>query len=178
MPETAYNYMMERATLAKPVVIIINGSGRTGKDTFCEYFSKFIPADVVSSVTLVKKAFKILVGEDVPKDEAMRKFLSDMKLAWTAYNDGPTKYMINKVKSCTRPVIFLHIREPEEIDKIKTELQLMGYNVTTLLMRNKNVNKIESNMADLNVENYEYDTIINNETYINCYSYHKYSRRI
>ena len=150
--------------MKKQVVVIINGSGGVGKDTFCDYVKKIVPTDVFSTVSRVKLAVQVLIGRKVEKDEKFRRFLSDIKLAWTRYNDGPTKYILNKVKNSKKQIIFLHIREPEEIDKTKNSLINLGYNCITLLITNKNVKSIKSNMADANVENYNYDDIITNDS--------------
>ena len=70
-------------------IIIINGSGRCGKDTFVEYVKKVSNDRVylISTVDKVKEIAKTM-GWDGNKDEKSRKFLSDIKLAWTNYNNG------------------------------------------------------------------------------------------
>ena len=50
-------------------VIIINGTGGSGKDTFVEYCSEFAKVTNISSVDKVKEAAKILVGWNGEKDE-------------------------------------------------------------------------------------------------------------
>jgi tRNA U38,U39,U40 pseudouridine synthase TruA len=55
-------------------------------------------------------------------------------------------------------ILFIHIREPEFIDRIKKV-----FNAKTLLVKNKNVPKIQSNDADANVDKYSYDYVINND---------------
>jgi hypothetical protein len=54
--------------------------------------------------------------------------------------------------------MFIHVREPEEIERFKKD-----FNCHTLLIKNKNIAQIISNMADSNVEKYEYDFNINND---------------
>ena len=54
--------------------------------------------------------------------------------------------------------MFVHIREPEEIQKAK---ELLG--AKTLLVKNPNVELIKSNDADGRVEEYEYDYTIYND---------------
>ena len=49
-------------------IIIINGSGGVGKDTFVEYCSEFTNVKNISSVDKVKEAAKILVGWNGEKD--------------------------------------------------------------------------------------------------------------
>ena len=57
-------------------------------------------------------------------------------------------------------ILFLHIREPEEIAKAVNEFK--EYDVKTILVKRDSVKHITSNMADENVYNYEYDIVIDN----------------
>lgn len=102
------------------------------------------------------------MGWDGGKTEEDRKFLSDLKILWTNYNDTPFKTMvatINTFKKHTEyKVLFLMIREPEEIQRMVDYCK-----AKTLLIKSNRVSPIKSNMADANVNNYEYDyTVYNN----------------
>lgn len=162
-------------------VFIINGSGGVGKDTFIEMIPTFEFIDKnenstvwfknleirnYSSVSKVKEIAKI-IGWNGEKTERDRKFLSDLKLLTTEYNDMP----LNDMKKYTRSfmnsadinrILFLHIREPEEIAKAVNEFK--EYNVKTILVRRDSIKHITSNMADENVYNYNYDIVINNNS--------------
>lgn len=153
-------------------IVIINGSAETGKDKFVKIFKdKFENLRIknISSVDKVKSIAEIAFGWNGKKDDKSRKMLSDMKRVWSEFNDGPTKYIFEKIDIDTRYCIeknkklenniyFLHIREPEEIDKVKNKYEK---NCITLLIR-KNTEFIPSNYSDENVENYKYDYIIEN----------------
>lgn len=165
----------------KKQVFIINGSGGTGKDTFVELvhdsdnFYRLIAGKYIkrvkvynySSVTKVKKIAK-LIGWNGEKTEKDRKFLSDLKLLTSEYNDMPLEDMksyANKVFNsdfdrCDIKILFLHIREPEEISKAVNEFK--KYNAKTILVKRDSIKHITSNMADGNVYNYDYDIVINN----------------
>ena len=54
--------------------------------------------------------------------------------------------------------MLIDIREPEEIARAVKE-----FGAETILIRNPNVEKVKSNHADANVENYNYDYIIEND---------------
>lgn len=147
-------------------VIIINGSGGAGKDTFCDYVSRYsgYGTYTISSVDKVKEIARI-IGWDGSKTEKDRKFLSDLKLLTTEYNDMPLKYIKEKIEyfknNSSLEIMFIHIREPKEIDKLKREYQ--DENIKTLLITNKNVPNITSNNADAGVFDYSYDYIIRND---------------
>lgn len=142
-------------------VIIINGTGGSGKDTFVEFCSEFAKVTNISSVDKVKEAAKILVGWNGEKDEKSRKLLVDLKQLSIKYNDYPTKYIqeqYKEFKTSNAEYLFIHIREIEEIEKIKKLL-----NAKTLLIRNPRVALITSNNSDGNVYKYEYDCTIEND---------------
>ena len=145
-------------------IIITNGSGTSGKDSFAECINEIIPSFVYkySSIDLVKRASEIL-GWNGGKTEKDRKFLSDMKVLATQYNDSP----FNDIKAIVKDfnenkidteILMIDIREPEEIARAVKE-----FNAISVLIKRNNIKKITSNMADANVENYNYDYIINND---------------
>jgi len=145
-------------------IIVINGAGASGKDEVFEITKKLIDGKYVvvniSSVTAVKlKAMSF--GWNGKKDDKSRRLLSDLKDAWTRYNDGPfkdIKQYIQHFHTSKNFLIFVHIRECEEIKKI---IDYYGNLVVTLLIRRPNTEKF-NNHADSDVENYPYDYIIEN----------------
>ena len=150
-------------------VFIINGSGGVGKDTFVELVStelnnslkKFHTVVNFSSVDKVKEIARE-IGWEGGKSEKDRKFLSDLKLLSGEYCDMPFESMRNKViefhKNMDSLLLFLHIREPEEILRASKE-----FNAKTDLITRNSVKHITSNMADENVFNYDYDFVIKND---------------
>jgi len=142
-------------------IIIINGSGGAGKDSFVNYCGEFKKVLNISTVDKVKEAAKILVGWDGTKDDASRKLLVDLKRLSIEYNDAPTKYILSKAeefKNSNDEIMMIHIRESEEIDKAKNLL-----NAKTLLVTNPNVPIITTNDSDAKVNEYNYDYIIIND---------------
>lgn len=140
-------------------VFIINGSGGVGKDTFCEYVGHYAKVKVISSIDLVKD-YASKMGWNGSKTPRDRKFLSDLKDLLTKYNDYPFRDICQKVlwfKEDDNEFLFIHIREPEEIDRAKRE-----FNAHTILMVNDNVKGIYSNHADTRVLEYNYDIVIDN----------------
>ena len=146
-------------------IVVINGSGGAGKDTFVMFCGGFAEVTNVSSVDCVKMAANML-GWCNAKTEKDRKFLSDIKLLATEYCDHPYQYIKDSIKGFldddTSNLMFIHIREPEEIERVKED-----FGAKTLLITNKNVQDINTNMADANVEKYNYDYIINNDYDLN-----------
>lgn len=149
-------------------IFIINGSGGVGKDTFVELVStelndilkKFHTVVNFSSVDKVKEIAKE-IGWDGKKSEKDRKFLSDLKILTSDYCDMPFQSMRSKVAEFMNDeesiLLFLHIREPEEITRAVKE-----FGANTILVIRNTVKHITSNMADENVFNYNYEFIIDN----------------
>ena len=146
-------------------IIVINGSAQSGKDEVVKIAKKMINNDKyvivnMSSITSIKeKAYAFGWGGE--KDNKSRRLLSDLKDAWTRYNDGPfndIKEYINHFHTSKNFIIFVHIRECEEIKKM---VNYYGNLVVTLLVRRPNI-EVFNNHADLGVENYPYDYIIEN----------------
>lgn len=142
-------------------IIIINGTGGAGKDTFVNFCAQEEKVLNVSTVDKVKEAAKILVGWNGEKDEISRKLLVDLKQLSIAYNDAPTKYIVEMAKKFNESddkFMFIHIREAEEIEKTKKLL-----NAKTLLISNPRVKLITSNNSDGQVNQYQYDYYIDND---------------
>ena len=142
-------------------VIIINGTGGSGKDTFVEFVSKYAKIFNFSSVDKVKEIAKA-IGWDGQKTEKDRKFLSDLKRLTTEYNDmafNSVKEAVNLFNNSDNEIMFIHIREPEEIKRA-----VSSFGAKALLVRREGLASITSNYSDASVENYEYDFIIKNTT--------------
>lgn len=147
-------------------IFIINGTGRSGKDTFVEVARMWsmtnrtegtlIPIYNVSSVDKVKEAAKLL-GWNEEKDEKGRKFLSDLKYMSSELYNGPFRYMANFVIDRSTGIFFLHIREPVEIVRWVKEFP----QTKTILIKRDTIEK-PNNRADQEVELYDYDFVIDN----------------
>ena len=145
----------------KQHIVIINGTGGCGKDTFVELVSKYNRVLNVSSVDKVKE-IATLAGWTGGKEEVDRKFLSVLKRLTTEYNDMSFRDIeekVSKFRNSDLEVMFIHIREPEEIERAKN-----AFGAETLLIRRVGLSSITSNYSDANVENYTYDYIIENST--------------
>lgn len=149
-------------------VVIINGAPRSGKDTFVGmcldklgYFGyNFSTVDFVKDVA----TYCGWNGEKTPRD---RKFLSDLKDLLAEWNDVPYRkvreaiakiYLIAEQYNLdhNKFVVFVHCREPEEIKRF-----VKDYDAITVIVRRPEVENVEqTNHADSNVFNYEYDVTI------------------
>lgn len=142
-------------------IYILNGVGTSGKGTFVEFVGKYISTHKYSIVDLPKEAAKIL-GWDGGKTEKDRRFLSDIVDLSTEYNDSPFRDVLSVVTDFKNnliedEVLFIDMRDPKDIARA-----VETFGAETILIRNLNAKKITSNHADRDVENYNYDYIIEN----------------
>ena len=151
-------------------LIIINGMPLSGKSTFVQFCLDELGCwgKEVSTVDFVKE-IAITCGWDKTKTPKNRKFLSDLKDLLTEWDDVPYKKVMYEkriwefsFKQFDIPTddcfFFIHCREPEEIQKFVDR-----EGAKTLLVRRPEVENLEqSNHADQNVFNYNYDFIIEN----------------
>lgn len=160
----------------KKPIIIINGIGGSGKDTFVEFASQYASICNFSSIDKIKEiaslqffekdkemAWLTKYGWKGLKTEKDRKFLSSLKRACTEYNDLPfyeTMKAIENFQNSDKEIMFIHIREPEEIRRTKNAIG----GVFTLLIKRSGLDNITSNPSDALVDNYPYVLIIENNT--------------
>lgn len=148
----------------KKVVIVINGQGGVGKDTLCELAAKHFKVKNISSITPIKE-LAARCGWGGEKDDKARKFLSDLKRVLVEYNDYPTvwaKSEYEKFLSSDEQIMFVHIREAEEIKKF---VGATGGVAKTLLVRGgeRMTKSSYGNASDDLVEQYAYDLYYVNE---------------
>ena len=165
-------------------VVIINGKPQSGKDTFCKYAQGYCDDDesantlIISSVDPLKEMLTQL-GWDGTKTDKIRDMLMDMKQLWVQNQDGPTMFLFNNIlefhKACTGEdnIVFVHIREPEEIKKLVNALtgfESMGIDVISLLVIREGGEDTPNQPADTRrsddealINSYEYDVTINND---------------
>lgn len=148
--------------MKRPVIIVLNGSGGCGKDTFVDLCRKAEPLSVwhISTITPIKEAATLL-GWNGEKTEKNRKFLSDLKDMATENFDASYKYINNQIECAILnkiEVVFIDCREPEEIERLKRDFNA----ITVLIDASARRPDIISNHADADVYKYKYNIIIEN----------------
>lgn len=148
----------------KKLVVIINGNGGVGKDTLCDFATENYCVRNISAITPIKEIAS-LHGWKGEKDAKARKFLSDLKAAFIDYNDLPFLYIKEQyrafVEDASEEIMFIHIREAEEIEKVKQYVSIPC--ITLLITRHQEKEQCWGNPSDDNVENYGYDYQYNND---------------
>ena len=151
-------------------VIVINGPAGAGKDTFIDLCRTYYGWKIynISTIDYVK-AIAYECGWSGKKTPTDRWFLCELKKLLTSYNDSPYQHVANqinhiKVEYQTSPslvniLVFVHVREPLEIAR-----WVEDYDALTLKVE-RNVNEMgnQYNTSDLNVNDYVYDYVIDND---------------
>lgn len=140
------------------VVVIIDGPGGIGKDSFIKVCEEIFFTQNISSIDPIKEiaTYGGWLGEKTPKS---RKMLADLKTVFTEYNDLPNKHVKSKINRFAlfddqTQILFVHIREPENFEVIKKYCDELKLPCVVLLVTGPH-EKI-GNRADDDF-NYEYD---------------------
>lgn len=161
------------------MVVIVNGQPESGKTTFENYVKQFMGSNFVyiySTIDYVKE-LAIDAGWDGSKTPENRKFLSDLKDLLTKWDDVPFKKTLKVAEAIKYEmqyygidnnswILFVDCREPEEIKKL---VEATGGK--SLLIRRASHEIEASCHADKNVEEFEYDEILENNGELRDWAY-------
>lgn len=152
--------------MKKKLIILINGKGESDKDICIDEVNRYYTICNISSIDPYKQA-AYMFGWDGNKDFRSRKFLSDMKKLSINYNNYPLAFILQKIesfKSSEAKIMFIHIKEPEEINKVVNRLEDDNSIIyTTLLIDKPSINGYKyGNTSDDNVLEYGYQYTFKN----------------
>ncbi|MBT4876328.1 MAG: hypothetical protein HOJ48_01220 [Desulfobacula sp.] len=155
-------------------IFILNGPAEAGKGTLVEYFkeSTWLDTHSYSSIDWIKKVAKKEFGWDGVKDARGRNLLAGLKQVAIAYNDIPTKKVILEIESAIVfkiDLLFVDIREPDEIEKLVTHCKTVGLPCVAVRVINTQAElKAEKNGLSLTGDRlygeYSYDIEIENNS--------------
>ena len=132
---------------------------RYGNEKHCKTYYE---VKNISTITPIKEIAQF-GGWQGGKTDKDRKFLSDLKQLFTEYNNLPNSYAVGEYKkfmaSPVEEVMFVHIREPENINKFIKSID--GRCITLLVKGGKSHNSY-GNRSDDEVENFSYDYTYDN----------------
>lgn len=165
-----------------PIVVLIGGTGGSGKSSFIEFciqnnsniyeestidcckevadfmYSKFYVADSQEEINF-RRAI-------IEKSDEYRALLHDLKMAWCKFDDGPNNVVLNQVENRINEdsafLVFINVREPNQIEHLKSTLQDKYRYIPITMKVYRDTVKDWSNEGDATTENYEYDIVIDN----------------
>lgn len=157
-------------------VFIVNGAPRAGKDTLInmlreELTKDDIPSAAHSSIDPVKDMLKASGINTKKKTPADRKLLATLGDALEEHSQFRSKSCIQAVLDAQaaayrkrKAVVFLHIREPELIEKVTAQLRRKAARVWRVQVTSTRA-EVPTNPTDAGTANMVYDyTVTNNGT--------------
>jgi len=147
-------------------IIVINGQGGCGKDTFVGYCGwedeDIYSFSMIDGIKNIAQEFGWVGGKTL-KD---RKFLSDLKDLASEYNDFPFTAALKTLNSIIHAhkwyhdsnkelICFVHAREPKDINRWVND-----YDARALIIRRPEIEGEYGNHADDNVFEVDYDYVI------------------
>ena len=156
------------------IVYIINGRPRVGKDQLTDYMREAYlnlnwHCGFLSSIDPVRDVLNRMGIDTVEKTAADRKLLATVGAAVEEHSQFRTKRCIDYVSqvsslSSAPAAIFLMVREPEMIDRLRTKLRNLGYIVIRVLVQSSRA-EILTNPTDAEADTMPYDyLVVNNGT--------------
>lgn len=166
-------------TPTRTKVIIINGVTGSGKDTFIEFVQSYCQLNEVanilniSSVDTIKNVLRQFGWDGNRTDEA-RDIMMGIKKIWIDAQNGPTMFLLNNIIAFHAShvgednIIFCHVREPEEIEKLERAvfgMDSVGIDVMTMLIVRDDAIKDDTRRSDDYeiIKSYPYSKIIEND---------------
>lgn len=163
----------------KTRVIIINGVPTAGKDTFVQMVADYCDMDEsanVFNISSVEPIKDMLVGFgwNGDKSDSIRDMIASIKKLWITTQNGPTTFLFTNIYQYHMKhadednIIFCHVREPIEIDKLVNVLagmEIMGIETRTMLVDRTSAHSDTNIPSDdiKNITNYKYNSYIYND---------------
>lgn len=157
--------------LSKLTVIAINGIALAGKDTFATRVMEQngINDICISTIDPIKKIYSEFFGWDGTKTPEHRANLHTLKMIWKQCSNGPlnwTRKEILRADANDKNVVFLMVREFEEMVDIVSAAKFMGFKAFSLEVQRDGLEipPVEQMFLDSIPSSYKYDFTIFNET--------------
>lgn len=162
-----------RLNPTKKYIVALNGKPESGKGTIVSivYNNTNLHVWNTSIVNVIKAMAGLVTEEDQKKDDKYRKFINDLLVIVTKYNDGAYNKVLDYINTFVNDenanVLFIDIRDTKVIDRLKKQISLIyGDRVIfkSLFVIRPGTERPHGNPADdeLNVKDYKYDYVINN----------------
>lgn len=154
-------------------VVVINGRPRAGKDS-----TVLLMQQALCDVEIQNHAFSSIdpvrdmltrAGFDLnaktPEDRALLAEVGDSVEKHSQWRTRQCLWEAAKFfgEDDKPRVLFLHVREPRLIQRIKERIEDHGWRFVTILVKSVREENVTSNAADIGVEGMHYDGVIHND---------------
>jgi hypothetical protein len=148
-------------------ILVINGYPGSGKDEFVKFCMDNARGCVKQlwTSTPAKKAFIYMLGWDGKKTPEVRKGMAEvMEIANTLF-DTSFKHIEKELEliaeTAPNSLVFIHVREPQNIERY-----VKAFAAGSVFIAREEHAEI-TNPSDANVEDYQYDYVVNNRGTLN-----------
>lgn len=152
--------------MKEKTLIIVNGFPRAGKDTFMDHYGKLwqeTGLNVVKHSTIdTCKRIAVDMGWNGEKTPEMRNMLSKLKDLYTKYFDGPLNEIKDIIQDKGVDMLFVAMREPEEIRRTVEWAGEKGIKCQTFLIRSDREERGHGTHSDKLVLEYPYSLYFGN----------------
>ena len=160
--------------MEKLKIVVLNGYSRSGKDTFVEIASKRFNCINHSSIDKVKD-IAAEMGWNGIKNEHNRQMLAELKQFYIKWFNGPFRDIVREIdmailnnirfpsEKLRIDFVFLHIREPEEIQQIKNYCEDNKFLEFHSIFVQRDESE-KNHKSDSMVENFDYNFICKNNS--------------
>ncbi|WPE19865.1 hypothetical protein ShzoTeo12_10410 [Shinella zoogloeoides] len=157
----------------RKIVVIVNGYPRAGKDTFVEFAGNFFAymgwgAYSSSTVDFVKAITEAAGIAEEPKTPEKRALWAELKTAFEKYDRFISRRTVAEMEHAmfqsarAAQIGFIFAREPDAINFMKTLVKDCEF--ITVFVDRHDAETVTSNAADMGVEDFSYDFVINNHS--------------
>lgn len=166
-------------TPTRTQVVIINGVTGSGKDTFIKLAGSYCEENEIANVLNISSVDPIKdvlyqFGWDGNRTDEARDIMMGIKKIWVDAQNGPTMFLMNNILAFHAShleednIVFCHVREPEEIDKLVkaiSGMNSMGIEIMTMFISRDDVITEDTRRSDdYNIiRTYPYDRIVYND---------------
>lgn len=153
-------------------VFVLNGRPRVGKDTAIALMIDLLRAcgthgEAFSSIDPVRDMLTAAGFNLSRKTDADRALLASVGDAVERHSQFRTTACLNRISQVFQAhencAVFIHMREPAMIQRLRGELRYRGVRVKTCLLESDRADMSPTNHADGGVEGMRYDYTIRND---------------
>lgn len=156
-------------------IVALNGKPKSGKGTLVDIIYNDTNLNVWSTsiVNPIKAMANIITDDGQEKNDKYRKFIHDLLIIVTEYNDGAYNKVLDSISNFVNDknanILFIDIRDTKVIDRLKKQVSIT-YDKTkvafcSVYVDRPELNILHGNPADdeLNYRDYEYNYILHND---------------
>lgn len=161
--------------MPRKVIVVVNGHPRSGKDTAVSFLQDICAKNAIytDQTSSIEPVFIMLRKAGIKMNrqrltDADRDLLAEVGSAVEKHSNFRTNAVFRRAMrhlddaGTWDAVFWVHMREPENIKRLRALAEEAGIKFRTLFVDRPGVREITSNVADSSVKGMEYDVTLSN----------------